>query len=172
MVDLSYRAKKIKLFLMDVDGVLTDGKLYYTKDGEEIKVFHVKDGLAIKLLQKVGILTGVISGRRSGALLRRLEELSVDEVHLGVFDKLPVLEGILQRKGLTLEEVAYIGDDYVDIPILRLVGFPMAVADAPDAVKKLCLYTTKSKGGEGAVREAVEFLLELRGQLDSIMQAW
>jgi len=168
--DLSERAKKIKLLLMDVDGVLTDGSLYYTERGEEIKVFNVRDGLGIKLIQKVGIKTGVISGRDSKALLNRLKELGIDEIHLGHYEKLEVLEEITKRNSISYEEIAYIGDDYVDIPVLRRVGFPIVVGDAPAVVKEHALFITKNSGGRGAVREAIEFILELRGELKDLIE--
>lgn len=168
-MSLKERAKRLKLFLMDVDGVLTDGRLYYTPEGEEIKVFNVRDGLGIKLAQKANIKVGVISGRKSKALLKRLEELGLDEVHLGVYEKLPVLERILEKYGLDYEEVAFLGDDLVDIPLLKRVGFPMVVGDAPKEVKNFALYITKAKGGEGAVREALEYVLKLRGEWEQLL---
>ncbi len=168
-MDLRERALKIKLLLLDVDGVLTDGRLYYTSRGEEIKVFNVKDGLGIKLAQKAGIKVGVISGRKSKALINRLMELEVDEVHLGYSHKLPILEDIMSRLSLNPEEIAFLGDDYVDLPILRRVGFPMAVVDSPEEIKRHALYITESKGGHGAVRDAIEFLLKLRGQWEEII---
>ncbi|MEZ0361134.1 MAG: HAD hydrolase family protein [Hydrogenobacter sp.] len=169
-MELVKKAKRIKLLLMDVDGVLTDGKLYYTERGEEIKVFNVRDGLGIKMLQKVGIKTGVISGRNSKPLINRLKELGVEEIHLGYNEKLPLLENIISRNSLSYEEVAFIGDDYVDLPVLKKVGFPISVNDAPDLVKKTALYVTKANGGSGAVREAIEYLLELRGELEGLLK--
>ena len=154
---------------MDVDGVLTDGRLYYTERGEEIKVFNVKDGLGIKLLQMAGIPSGVISGRKSKALEKRLLELGIDEIHMGYNEKLGVVEEILRERGLSYENVAYIGDDYVDISILKRVGFPIAVQDAHPVVKKHAIYTTNAKGGEGAVREAIEFILNLTGFLEGLL---
>ncbi len=153
---------------MDVDGVLTDGRLYYTERGEEIKVFNVKDGLGIRLLKMAGIPSGVISGRSSLALERRLKELEVDEIYMGYNEKLSVLDELIRKRGIGYENVAYIGDDFVDLPIIKRVGFPIAVADAHPIVKKHALYVTASKGGEGAVREAVEFLLSLTGFLEGL----
>jgi 3-deoxy-D-manno-octulosonate 8-phosphate phosphatase (KDO 8-P phosphatase) len=136
--DLKPIAKRIKLFLMDVDGVLTDGRLYYTEMGEEIKVFDVRDGLGIKLLQRSGIEVGVISGRSSKALLKRLEELGIEEVHTGRNDKLEVLEKILKEKNLKAEEVAYVGDDYLDVPVLKVVGFSCYCKGCTALGKKAC----------------------------------
>ncbi|MFN7065626.1 MAG: KdsC family phosphatase [Aquificaceae bacterium] len=169
-MDLKEKALRVRLLLLDVDGVLTDGRLYYTSKGEEIKVFHVRDGLGIKLAQKAGLRVGVISGRRSNALLNRLEELKIEEVHLGYNHKLPLLEDMLKRLSLSFEETAFIGDDYVDLPLLKRVGFPVLVADAPKELKKYALYTTSARGGEGAVREAIEFLLKLREQWEEVIR--
>lgn len=171
-MDLREKAIKVKLLLLDVDGVLTDGRLYYTSKGEMIKVFNVRDGLGIKLAQKAGIKVGVISGRKSKALLIRLKELGIEEVHLGFNHKLPILEKILNRLSFDLEEVAFVGDDYVDLPILKRVGFPIVVADAPEDIKEHALYVTERKGGEGAVREAIEFLIKLRGQWEEIIKQY
>jgi len=171
-MELRDRALKIKLLLLDVDGVLTDGRLYYTSRGEEIKVFNVRDGLGIKLAQRAGIRVGVISGRNSEALINRLRELKVDEVHLGYNQKLPILEDMMKRLSISLEEIAFLGDDYVDLPILRRVGFPMAVLDAPEEIKKHALYITKSRGGHGAVRDAIEFILKLRGQWEEVIRQY
>lgn len=169
---IAERALKVELFLLDVDGVLTNGRLYYTPEGEWIKVFHVRDGLGIKLAQKAGLKVGVISGRDSRALASRLKELGIEEVHLGFNKKLPVLEEILKRLSLSYEHVAFLGDDLVDIPLLRRVGFPMVVADAPEEVKAYAIYITQAKGGEGAVREAVEFLLKLREQWRQVIEEY
>jgi len=149
---------------MDVDGVLTDGRLYYTEEGERIKVFNVQDGLGIKLLQKAGIKTGVISGRESEALRNRLFELGVEEVFMGRFEKEGILEEILSRNGISAEEVGFVGDDLVDIPVLKRVGFPVAVGDASEEVKRYAVYVTMREGGKGAVREVVDLILALRGE--------
>ncbi|WP_448587970.1 KdsC family phosphatase [Thermocrinis sp.] len=169
--ELSKILKNLRLLLLDVDGVLTDGRLYYTEKGEEIKVFDVRDGYGIKLLQKAGIEIGVISGRSSRALIKRLEELGIEEIHLGRNDKLKALEEILNKKSLKPEEVGFVGDDYLDIPVLRVVGFPATVKDAPDWVKRYALYVSKRKGGEGAVRDIAETILSLRGDLEKLLEA-
>ncbi|WP_333784417.1 HAD-IIIA family hydrolase [Thermocrinis sp.] len=167
---LSGILESLKLLLLDVDGVLTDGKLYYTENGEEIKVFDVRDGLGIKLLQKAGIEVGVISGRSSKALIRRLEELDISEVHIGRNDKLKVLEQILQKKGLEPREIGFVGDDYMDIPVLKVVGFPATVKDAPRLVKRYAIYVSKKRGGEGAVREIAELILRTKGKLKKVLE--
>ncbi len=161
-MSLKERAKKIKILLMDVDGVLTDGRLYYTEEGEMIKVFNVHDGLGIKRIQKEGIKTGVISGRESQALRSRLEELGIEEIFMGKLKKDGILDEITRRLGLTYDEVAFVGDDLVDVPVLKRVGFPICVRNSPDEVRKVCLYETMQKGGDGAIREVVDLIIELR----------
>ncbi|MFN3813683.1 MAG: KdsC family phosphatase [Aquificaceae bacterium] len=171
-MNLNERAKRIKLFIMDVDGVLTDGRLYYTEKGEDIKVFNVRDGLGIKLLQQANVKTAVISGRNSNPLYRRLSELGIDEVYLGYNEKLPILEDLTKKHSIDCEDVAFIGDDYVDIPIMKRVGFPIAVRNASRKVRDICLYVTKARGGDGAVREAIEYLLDLRGELENLLKTY
>ncbi len=161
-MSLKERAEKIKLFIFDVDGVLTDGKLYYTDTGEALKVFNVHDGFGIKKLQKEGIKTGCISGRDSEALKSRLKELGVEEVFTGKLNKLEALEEMIKKLKLSYEEVAYTGDDLIDIPVLEKVGFPACVRDAPEEVKRVCVYITMKRGGEGAIREVAELILKLR----------
>jgi 3-deoxy-D-manno-octulosonate 8-phosphate phosphatase (KDO 8-P phosphatase) len=161
-LSLRDKAKKIKLLLMDVDGVLTDGKLYYTEEGEMIKVFNVHDGLGIKRIQREGIRTGVISGRESQALRSRLEELGIEEIFMGKLRKDGILEEIAGRLGLSFEEIAFVGDDLVDIPVLEKVGFPICVRGSPPEVRGVCLYETMKRGGEGAIREVADLIIELR----------
>ncbi len=151
------------MVLMDVDGILTDGRLYYTEEGERLKVFSVHDGLGIKLLQRAGILTGVLSGRESSALERRLRELGLDEILMGRAEKGEVLEQLTRRRGISGEEIAFIGDDLVDVPVLKKVGFPVTVASAPPEVRRVCVYVTLREGGNGALRELADLILRLRG---------
>ncbi|WP_457601422.1 KdsC family phosphatase [Hydrogenivirga sp.] len=160
-MSLRSRAKKLKLLLMDVDGVLTDGRLFYTEGGERIKVFNVHDGLGIKLLQRTGIMTGVISGRESEALRNRLSELGIEEVFMGRTEKDSVLKDIVSRHGLSHEEIGFMGDDLVDIPVMKRVGFPVAVRNAPEVVKSYAVYITSREGGKGAVREVCDLILRL-----------
>ncbi|NPA32320.1 MAG: HAD-IIIA family hydrolase [Aquificae bacterium] len=156
------RAKKLKLLISDVDGVLTDGTLYYTEGGETIKAFSVLDGVGIKILQRMGIRLAVISGRSSPALSVRLKELGIDEVFLNTNDKLPVYLELLRKYSLKDEEVCFVGDDVVDIPLMKRAGFAVAVRNAVPDVKRLALYTTMSPGGRGAIRELAELLYLLR----------
>ncbi len=166
------KAKKIKLFLMDVDGVLTDGKIVYTTTGEEIKEFNVKDGMGIKLLHKGGVRTGIITSRKSSVVEKRAKELGIHYLYQGAEDKLTVLNRILEKTSMRYENVLYIGDDLVDIPILKRVGFPVTVPSAPDIVKKFSVYITFKEGGNGAVREVAELLLELKGIYGEIIEEY
>ncbi|NPA53403.1 MAG: HAD-IIIA family hydrolase [Aquificae bacterium] len=164
MKALSEKAKNIKLFAMDVDGVLTDGKIFYSSEGEEIKAFNVKDGLGIKLLKNVGIKTALISGRKSLAVEKRGKELDIDFLFLGEKNKIKVLEKLSFELSVKNENILYIGDDLIDLQILKSVGFPVCVPSSPNILKKECIYITKRDGGNGAVREVIDLLLELRGE--------
>ncbi|MDH5406191.1 MAG: HAD hydrolase family protein [Candidatus Aminicenantes bacterium] len=164
------KARRIKLILMDADGVLTEGKVTYGDGNLELKSFDVKDGAGIDLARKAGIRTGIISGRQSGALQRRAKELRIDEVHQKVINKVEVYKEILGRYSLRDEEVAYIGDDILDLPLLLRVGLSAAVADAHPEVKKRVDLVTTSTGGQGAVRELIEFILRAQGRWDTIVQ--
>jgi 3-deoxy-D-manno-octulosonate 8-phosphate phosphatase (KDO 8-P phosphatase) len=161
------RAENVALLVLDVDGVLTDGGIYVDAQGGIAKRFHVHDGLGIKLAQAAGLEIAVISGLDSPAVAARVKELGIGEYHPGHHRKVPVLQGILERRGLTLEQTAYLGDDWVDAGPMRLVGLPMAVADAQPEILELALWTSRLAGGQGAVREAIRFLLAAKKQLDS-----
>jgi 3-deoxy-D-manno-octulosonate 8-phosphate phosphatase (KDO 8-P phosphatase) len=152
------------MLLLDVDGVLTDGKIYLTDDGQEMKRFDLHDGHGIKLLRKAGIQAGIISGRSSNSVNIRAKQLRIEEVHQGVVDKTKIYEEILQRHQLKDEEVAYIGDDLVDLPLLRRAGLSVGVANAHDAVKRGVDWITKKNGGSGAVREVIDYLLKAQGK--------
>ena len=153
------KLKNVQILVMDVDGVLTDGKLYYSDSGEEIKAFNVRDGQGLKVIKNYGIKLVVISGRTSEAVRRRAQELLVDEIHLGVSDKLPVLQDIVRRYAISSDEALYIGDDLGDIDVLNFVGLPVAVADAHDTVKRRADYITGKVGGDGAVREVCDMII-------------
>lgn len=154
------RAQKIKMILMDVDGTLTDGKLTLLPDGEELKSYHVRDGLGILLAHLAGFKTGIITGKTSKSLEIRAEKLKIEELHQGILDKIKVFETILDKYALTPEEVAYIGDDLGDLEVLKSVGLAGSVADAHPVVKKHCHFISDYPGGGGAVREFIEFILE------------
>jgi 3-deoxy-D-manno-octulosonate 8-phosphate phosphatase (KDO 8-P phosphatase) len=162
------RLEKIRLLLLDVDGVMTDGRIIYDDRGGELKAFDVKDGHGIKLLQRAGIRVGIITGRQSAVVDRRAQELGIELVYQGAKDKLvPFLE-ILQKTGLTAEQIAYLGDDLPDLPILRRVGFAATVADALDDVKPYAHYITRCSGGRGAVREVCDLLLKETGRWENV----
>ena len=156
------KAKQIQLLILDVDGVLTDGKIWLLPDGDETKCFHIQDGLGITHIQKAGIQVAVISGRNSKIVQRRMHELNVAHVFQGVDDKLPVFQTLLKKLNITAKQAAYVGDDFPDIPILKKVGLSIAVNNAVNDVKHLCDWHTHKSGGEGAVREVCDLLLKVR----------
>lgn len=150
----------IKLILMDVDGVLTNGEIIYTSSGDELKMFDVQDGMGITLARLAGLKTGIITGRLSELVRRRAEELKVDWLSQGNFNKLPDYEQAKKEFGLSDEEICYIGDDILDLGILNRVGFSVAVANARDEVKAVCDFVTIARGGKGAVREVIDKILK------------
>lgn len=152
--------KQIKLIVLDVDGVLTDGRLYMGSDGEEYKAFHTQDGMGISLARYAGIKTAIITGRASEAVTKRSKELKIDYVFQGINEKFEVLKQIVSELQIGLDEVCYVGDDINDLPILRKVGFPAAPSNAVPYVKEQAEYVSLLKGGEGAVREIIEFILQ------------
>ena len=160
------RARKIELLLLDVDGVLTDGRLTMSNEGAELKSFHARDGLGIRMAQRGGIMIGLISGRESKVVTDRAEELYITEVHQRIYDKLEKFQEILQRLKLEPEQVCFMGDDLVDIPVLRVVGLAAAPADALDQVCSAAHYVAKRNGGAGCVRELVDILLQATGKWD------
>jgi 3-deoxy-D-manno-octulosonate 8-phosphate phosphatase (KDO 8-P phosphatase) len=157
------RARALRLLVLDVDGVLTDGRLVYGPTGEELKVFHVEDGLAIQAAQKAGLLVAVISSRASPAVSRRMAELGVLEVHQGTRDKAAMLDDLLRRRGVRHKETACMGDDLPDLPLLTKVGLALAPANAATEVKRVAHWVGRRSGGAGAVREAIEAILKTRG---------
>ena len=162
------RARKIALILMDADGTLTDGTLTVMPDGEELKSYHVRDGLGILLARLGGLDLGIITGKTSKGLEVRAARLRIIELHQGALDKLHVLEGILERSGLAAEAVAYIGDDIGDLAVMKTVGLAAAVADAVPEVKEHCHYVCRTLGGRGAVREFIEFILKAQGKWEDV----
>jgi 3-deoxy-D-manno-octulosonate 8-phosphate phosphatase (KDO 8-P phosphatase) len=152
-----------------VDGVLTDGRIIWDSRGEETKQFHVRDGSAIKWLIRAGVRVAWLTGRRSPVVDRRAEELGVREVVQGAKQKLPAFLELLQRQGCAADEVCYVGDDLPDIPVLKRVGLPCAVADAPEEVKALCQVVTRAPGGGGAVREIADRILRARGAWEGLL---
>ncbi|HEU5320293.1 MAG TPA: HAD hydrolase family protein [Methylomirabilota bacterium] len=156
---LRARLRKVRLLVLDVDGVLTDGGIYYTERGDEIKKFHVRDGQGLVRLRAAGVVTAIVSGRRSAGVARRARELGVREVHQGAADKLAVVRALLARHRLRPAQAAMIGDDVGDLAALGHVGLAAAVADAVPAVRRAVHYVTRRRGGEGAVRELCDLLL-------------
>jgi len=151
---------RVKALFTDCDGVLTDGGMYYTENGDEMKKFNSKDGLGFRLLREKGVLTGLVTGEKRELIARRARKLRIDEAHFGVDDKEKLLERILPERGLGFRDIAYIGDDVNDLPALRRAGIACCPADALEAVKEACAYVAKARGGEGAVREVAEKILE------------
>jgi 3-deoxy-D-manno-octulosonate 8-phosphate phosphatase (KDO 8-P phosphatase) len=170
--DLQLRARQIRLILTDCDGVLTDGSLYYTADGEAAKVFHIHDGLAFKLARQAGLKTGIISGRKSEALALRARELNVDYLYHGNDAKLAAYEEILTIENLRDEQIAYLGDDLHDLPLLHRGGFAIAVADAVTEVKAAAHFVTQQPGGRGAFRAAVELILQAQEKWESLLSSF
>jgi 3-deoxy-D-manno-octulosonate 8-phosphate phosphatase (KDO 8-P phosphatase) len=161
--DTVLRGRQIRLLALDVDGVLTDGRVIYGSDGSELKAFNIKDGLGIKLLQRAGIDVALITGRQSDIVSRRAAELGIDEVIQGREDKLVALRELCQRRSLGLEQCAYMGDDLPDLAAIQAAGLGMTVADAVAVVRARAHWCSAAVGGAGAVREACEWLLRVQG---------
>ncbi len=161
------RAARLEWLLFDVDGVLTDGRLYYTAQGEHLKIFYVRDGLAFRLAQRAGLRLGLLSGRRSNALERRAGELGFDAVFLGLGDKHAAFESFLQSYKTTPEQVAYVGDDLPDLLVLRRAALSFAPADAAPEVKAQVDWVLEQAGGRGAAREMIELILKARDVWDA-----
>ncbi len=160
-------ARAVKVVLLDVDGVLTDGRLYYSESGHEMKAFNIQDGLGIKLLQKSGIEVGIITGRTSELLKRRAAELGIERLVQGREDKLTALQEILPELQVTLDEIAYMGDDLPDLAVIRRVGFGATVGNGGELVAKHAKWQATRSGGEGAVRELAELILAAQDRLDA-----
>lgn len=172
MEHLVEKAKKIRLLILDVDGILTNGTLYYGPDGLELKGFNIYDGLGIKLLQKTGITVAVISAKKSDALIRRLKEINIQHAYLAQEEKISAYEELKQTLKLNDDEIAYMGDDLPDLPVLRRVGFSICVPKAPAVIQEHVDFITKKKGGKGAVRELAEFLMKSQGTYETVIQSY
>ena len=159
------KAQPIKLLALDVDGVLTDGKIYYGNNGEELKAFNIKDGLGIKLLQRVGVTVAIVTGRRSAIVTRRAMELGISDVIQGREDKLTALEELCAQLGVTLNECAYMGDDLPDLSAIGAAGLGLSVVDGAGPVRAAAQWCSTRRGGDGAVREACEFILQAKEKL-------
>jgi len=165
-------AATLKLMAFDVDGVLTDGSLYFTEDGKEFKAFNTLDGHGLKMLQKAGVRLAIITGRKSGSVEHRARNLGIDLLFQGVENKREVMAELLAAQGLSFAEAGYMGDDVVDLPIMRACGFCAAPANAHDLVKQHAHHISSKEGGRGAVRDICEYLLEARGQLAPMLDAY
>ncbi|OGT21145.1 MAG: 3-deoxy-D-manno-octulosonate 8-phosphate phosphatase [Gammaproteobacteria bacterium RBG_16_57_12] len=172
MQDILTKAASIKMVVFDVDGVLTDGSLYYCDDGQEIKAFHSRDGHGMKMLQDSGVRVGIITGRNSALVARRMQNLGIEHVYQGQQDKLPAYVQLLEDLHLRSEQVAYVGDDVVDLPIMRRVGLAIAVQDAHELVKKHAHWQTPNAGGRGAARDVCELIMEAQGTLEAQMSRY
>ena len=164
------KLKKIKLLLLDVDGVLTDGGIIYHDNGAETKVFNVKDGLGIRLLLEAGIHLGIITGRRSNALSFRCKDLGINLIYDGVKNKIDVLDALLDQTGVSAEEVAFIGDDLPDLRLMKTIGLSIAVGDAHKMILDNADMVTSANGGQGAVREVCETILKAKGLWENILE--
>ncbi len=167
MKELIEKAKKIKLAIFDIDGVMTDGRLYFDPQGNELKVFHVHDGLGIKLLQASGVQVAVITSRQSDVVEQRLKSLGVKYIYQGQHNKYPAFQQLITDLQLTAEQVAYVGDDLPDLPIIQRVGLGIAVANARAIIKQHAVWQTTTVGGKGAVREVCEFIMQAQGTLET-----
>ncbi len=165
-------ARDLQLLVLDVDGVLTDGRLYYSESGHETKAFHIHDGLGIKLLQRSGVEVAIITGRSSQLLERRARELGIERVIQGREDKLTALEELLEPLQIEWQHIAYMGDDLPDLAAVRRVGLGMTVANANPLLRQHADWISQLPGGAGAVREAAEFILDAQGKLEALQAAY
>jgi 3-deoxy-D-manno-octulosonate 8-phosphate phosphatase (KDO 8-P phosphatase) len=168
---LKKKLQKITLILFDIDGVLCSGDINYLDNGSELKTFNVQDGLGITLAHLAGLKTGIITGRKSEVIERRAGELKIDIVSQGSFNKLTPYFEIKNEYHLQDEQICYIGDDLLDLPILELVGFSVAVANAREEVKAVCDYVTVANGGKGAVREVIDLILKRQNKFDALIKS-
>ena len=172
MQDVLGKASKIELVIFDVDGVLTDGSLFYGDDGQEYKAFNSKDGHGMVMLRENGIQIGIITGRTSEVVRIRMEGLGIRQVYQGQRDKIPAYHKMKQSLNLSDEQIAYVGDDVVDLPVMRLVGLSIAVADAHELVREQADWRTHSPGGRGAAREACELVMRGRDVYETEMRRY
>jgi len=167
--DALARARRVRMVIFDVDGVLTDGRLWYGPGGEELKAFHAFDGHGVKLLQLAGLATALLSGRQSTAVEERARELGIEHVVQGADDKQAAFRTLLRRLRLKQEASAYMGDDVVDLPVLKRCGFACAPHEAPEEVRRSAHYIASAPAGRGAAREVCEFILEAQGKLGTVL---
>ena len=166
------KAKDVKLLLLDVDGILTDGSIAYTDEGKEIKTFNVRDGFGINILRKAGVETGLITARSSEALVRRSQDLQLKYVYQGIRKKVEMFEKVREELNLQAQEIAYMGDDWLDLSLLSRVGFSATASDASPEVKKIVDYVARYPGGRGAVREVCELIIDAKGEYESLLNQY
>ncbi|HZP91962.1 MAG TPA: HAD-IIIA family hydrolase [Burkholderiales bacterium] len=164
------RARRVRVAFFDVDGVLTDGRLYFSARGEQFKAFHILDGHGLKMLRESGVTTAILSGRRSGAVKARAAELGIAHVVQAAADKLPAFLALLRKLRLAERDAAYMGDDLPDLPVMRRCGLALSVPDAVEVVRSHAHYVTDRPGGRGAVREACELIMRAQGTLEARME--
>ena len=167
MQDIYLKARPIRCAIFDVDGILTDGGLYFTDSGEELKVFDVRDGHGLKMLQTSGVALAIITSRKSQCVARRAENLGIDLLFQGVENKLHAFEALAAKLGLEPAQCAYMGDDWVDLPVLRRCGLAISVPEAPAVVRERVHYVTQAGGGRGAAREACELIMHAQGTFEA-----
>jgi 3-deoxy-D-manno-octulosonate 8-phosphate phosphatase (KDO 8-P phosphatase) len=172
MKDILEKASRIRLVVFDVDGVLTDGSLYIGDDGQEYKAFHSRDGHGIKMLLHQGVEIAIITGRTSQVVEHRMKNLGISHVYQGKLEKLPAFQELIQKLGVSEEQTAYVGDDVVDLPVMRRVGLAIAVQDAHPLVRQHSHWQTPNPGGRGAARDVCELIMEARGVLDDEMSRY
>jgi len=166
------KAKQLKLLILDVDGVLTDGRLFFDAQGGEYKSFHARDGHGIKLLRQTGVEVAVISGRKSQSVALRMQALGVEYVYQGHENKIAAFEEIIQSMGIMPEQAAHVGDDLLDLPIMLRAGLSIAVSDANFAVKEYADWCTETAGGLGAVREVCDFIMQAQGTFGEVLKSY
>jgi 3-deoxy-D-manno-octulosonate 8-phosphate phosphatase (KDO 8-P phosphatase) len=164
--------RSLKLLILDVDGVLTDGKVIMDDAGRELKHFHVRDGHGLKMLMRSGVEVVFLTGRQSAVVEHRARDLGVREVHQGAKNKLEWYPEIVEKRGLSGDQVGYVGDDIVDVPFMKRVGFAVAVADAMEEVRRAAHYVATQKGGQGAVREVCDMILKIQGTWDEVAKKY
>ncbi|MFW5443314.1 MAG: 3-deoxy-manno-octulosonate-8-phosphatase KdsC [Methylococcaceae bacterium] len=172
MQDIIEKAKKLKLLILDVDGVLTDGRLFFDDNGKEYKCFHARDGHGIKLLRQTGVEVAVISGRKSNSVALRMKSLGIEYVYQGHENKIAAFNEIIQALSIEPEQAAHVGDDLLDLPIMTRVGLSIAVKDANYAVKDYADWCTQTPGGLGAVREVCDYIMQAQGSFDSVLKSY
>jgi 3-deoxy-D-manno-octulosonate 8-phosphate phosphatase (KDO 8-P phosphatase) len=170
--DALERARRIRLMIFDVDGVLTDGRLWYGPSGEELKVFHSFDGHGLKMLSASGVPCALLSGRRSSAVAARAAELGIAHVLQGIDEKVQSFGELLRQHGLKPEESGYMGDELVDLPVLTRCGFACAPREAPEAVRSRAHYVASARAGRGAAREVCEFVMHAQGRLEAALRSY